>query len=174
VHLVGSRAPRESSGGGHDARMRQRLRPFHLPGGGTCQHGDVSEAGEALLYWEQVSEWFQRSAGLFESISANCTIVESVFDGEPAANLAAAKRLSAQIHEVELLLLADPCPDLWGARQLASIVSTLAEVGHEVVLTFGDPRGTERTVLNAKVTSARRMVTELQRLGTRLLTDVEA
>jgi hypothetical protein len=134
----------------------------------------VSEAGEAFLFWEQVSEWFQRSAGLFESISANCAIVESVFDGDAASNLAAAKRLSAQIHDVELLLLADPCPDLWGARQLGSIVATLAEVGHEVVLSFGDPRGTERTMLNAKVISARRMVTELQRLGTRLLTDATA
>jgi hypothetical protein len=131
----------------------------------------VSEAGEAFLYWEQVSEWFQRAAGLFESISANCGIVESVFDDDPAANLAAAKRLSAQIHDVELLLLADPCPDLWGTRQLDSIVATLAEVGHEVVLSFGDPRGTERTLLHAKVASARRMVTELQRLGARLLTD---
>ena len=88
-----------------------------------------------------------------------------------AANLAAAKRLSAHTRDAELLLLADPCPDLWGARQLNSIVATLAEVGHEIVLAFGDPQGAERTMLNAKVVSARRMVTELQRLGMRLLTD---
>jgi len=131
----------------------------------------MSEAGEAFLYWEQVSEWYRRSAGVFESLSANCSIVESQFDSEPAANLAAAKRLSAHTRDAELLLLADPCPDLWGARQLNSIVATLAEVGHEIVLAFGDPQGAERTMLNAKVVSARRMVTELQRLGMRLLTD---
>ena len=131
----------------------------------------MSEAGEAFLYWEQVSEWFRRSAGLFESVSANCGIVEAIMEGEPAANLAAAKRLGVQIRDAELLLLADPCPDLWGARQLDSIIATLAEVGHEVVLSFGDPRGTERTMLTAKVGSARRMVTELQRLCVRLLTD---
>lgn len=137
----------------------------------TWHDGGMSEAGEAFLYWEQVSEWFQRSAGIFESLSANCGIVEAVFESDPAANLAAAKRLSAQIRDAELLLLADPCPDLWGARQLNSIAATLAEVGHEVVLAFGDPKGAERTMLDAKVISARRMVTELQRLGTRLLSN---
>jgi hypothetical protein len=131
----------------------------------------MSEAGEAFLYLEQVSAWFQRSAGVFESLSANCGIVESIFEADPAANLAAAKLLSEQIHDAELLLLADPCPDLWGARQLNSIVATLAEAGHEVVLAFGDPRGVERTLLTAKVDSARRMVTELQRLAMRLLTE---
>jgi len=131
----------------------------------------MSEAGEAVLYWGQVSEWFQRSAGVFESLSANCSIVESVFDSDPAENLASAKRLSAHIRDAELLLLADPCPDLWGARQLNSIAATLAEVGHEVVLAFGDPKGAERTILTAKILSARRMVTELQRLGSRLLTN---
>ena len=129
----------------------------------------MSEAGETLLYWEQVSEWFQRSAGIFEGLSACCVLVESVLDGEPTANLAAAKLVSAQTKDVELVLLAEPCPDQWGSRQLNSIVSTLAEVGHEVVLGFGDPQGVERTMLEAKVTSARRMVTELQRLGVRLL-----
>jgi len=129
----------------------------------------MSEAGEALLYWEQVSEWFQRSAGIFEGLSACCVLVESILDGEPAANLAAAKLVTAQARDVELVLLAEPCPDQWGSRQLTSIVSTLAEVGHEVVLSFGDPQGVERTMLEAKVTSARRMVTELQRLGVRLL-----
>ena len=129
----------------------------------------MSEAGEAFLYWEQVSEWFQRSAGIFEGLSACCVIVESILDGEPAANLAAAKVLSAHTHDAELVLLADPCPDLWGSRQLNSVVSTLAEVGHEVVMSFGDPQGAEQTMLNAKVNSARRMVTELQRLGVRLL-----
>jgi len=129
----------------------------------------MSEAGEAVLYWEQVSEWFQRSAGIFEGLSACCVLVESILNGEPAANLAAAKLLSAQTKDAELVLLADPCPDLWGSRQLNSIVSTLAEVGHEVVQGFGDPQGAERTMLDAKVTSARRMVTELQRLGVRLL-----
>jgi hypothetical protein len=129
----------------------------------------MSEAGEAFLYWEQVDEWFQRSAGVFESLSAGCVIVESILVGTPAANLAAAKSLSAQTHDAELVLLTDPCPDLWGARQLNSIVATLSEVGHEVVLAFGDPQGAERTMLNAKVDSARRMVTELQRLAARLL-----
>jgi len=131
----------------------------------------VSEAGEALLHWEQVSDWFRRSAGLFESVSANCTIVESVFEDDARANLAAARRLNTQIRDAELLLLADPCPDLWGARQLDSIMATVAEVGHQVVLAFGDPQGVERTVLWAKVASARRMATELQRLGVRLLDD---
>lgn len=131
----------------------------------------MSEAGEAFLYWEQVSEWFRRSAGVFESLSANCGLVESVFESEPSANLASAKRLSTHTHDAELLLLADPCPDLWGARQLNSIMATLAEVGHEIVLAFGDPQGSERTMLRAKVASARRMITELQRLGARMLTD---
>lgn len=129
----------------------------------------MSEAGEAFLYWEQVSEWFQRSAGVFEGLSACCVIVESILDGDPAANLASAKVLNSQTKDAELVLLADPCPDLWGSRQLNSVVSTLAEVGHEVVLSFGDPQGPERTMLDAKVASARRMVTELQRLGVRLL-----
>jgi len=129
----------------------------------------MSEAGEALLYWERVSEWFQRSAGVFEGLSACCVLVESILDGDPAANLVAAKRLSTQTKDAELVLLADTCPDPWGARQLASILSTLAEVGREVVLGFGDPQGAERTMLEAKVASARRMVTELQRLGVRLL-----
>ena len=130
----------------------------------------MTEVGEAFPYWEQVSEWFRRSAGVFEGLSADCGIVESIFESDPAENLASAKLLSSQIHDAELLLLADPCPDLWGGRQLNSIVATLAEVGHEVVLAFGDPKGAERTLLMAKVVSARRMVTELQRLGVRLLT----
>jgi hypothetical protein len=137
----------------------------------TWHDGGVSEASEAFLYGEQVSEWFRRSAGVFESLSANCGIIESVFTSEPAANLAAAKRLSSHIRDAELLLLADPCPDLWGARQLNSIVATLAEAGHEIILAFGDPQGAERTMLQAKLASARRMITELQRLGTRMLTD---
>lgn len=131
----------------------------------------MSQAGEAYVYWERVSEWFQRSAGLFESLSANCGLLESIVAGEPPANLAAARRLSEDTHTAELALLEDPCPDLWGARQLASIVATLSEAGHEVVQAFGDPRGAERTLVRAKVSSARTMVTELQRLGQRLLTD---
>ena len=54
---------------------------------------------------------------------------------------------------------------------MGSVVSTLIEVGHEVVQAFGDPRGAELTLLRAKVASARRMVTELQRLAQRLLAD---
>ena len=131
----------------------------------------MSEASEAFVYGERVSDWFRRSAGLFEALSANCGLLETIVDGEPAANLDAARRLGDQSRRAELALLEDPCPDPWGARQLDSVVSTLVEVGHEVVQAFGDPRGAERTVLEAKVASARRMVTELQRLARRLLAD---
>ena len=55
----------------------------------------MSEAGEALLYGEQVSEWFQRSAGIFEGLSACCVLVESILDGDPAANLAGPRSGSA-------------------------------------------------------------------------------
>ena len=129
----------------------------------------MSEAGEAFLYWEQANEWFQRSAGLFESLSASCVAVESILVGVPADNLATAKLLSAHTHDAELALLTDPCPDQWGARQLHSIVATLSEIGHDVVMAFGDPQGRERVLLAAKVDSARRMVTELERLAARLL-----
>jgi hypothetical protein len=131
----------------------------------------MSEAGEALVYWERVSEWFQRSAGLFESLSASCGLLELIVSAEPPTSLAAARRLGEDTHNAELALLGDPCPDLWGARQLASIVATLSEAGHEVVQAFGDPQGTERTLVHAKVASARYMITELQRLGRRLLDD---
>lgn len=131
----------------------------------------MSEASGAFVYVERVSEWFQRSAGIFESLSANCGRLESIIDGDPPDNLERAKGLGEQSRSVELALVGDPCPDPWGARQLDSIVSTLSEVGHEVVLAFGDPKGPERTLLQAKVASARRMVTELQRLGQRLLAD---
>ncbi len=131
----------------------------------------MSEASEVFVYWERVSEWFQRSAGLFESLSASCGLLESIVGSDPPVNLEGAKRLGDQTRHAELALLEDPCPDLWGARQLGSIVSTLAEVGHEVVQAFGDPKGAELTLLQAKVASARRMVTELQRLAQRLLAD---
>ena len=131
----------------------------------------MTEAGEAFVYWERVSEWFQRSAGLFESLSAGCGLLETLVEHDPTANLEGARRLGDQTHRAELVLLEDPCPDLWGARQLDSVVSTLAEVGHEVVQAFGAPSGAELTLLRAKVASARRMVTELQRLAQRLLAD---
>jgi len=131
----------------------------------------MSEASEAFVYWERVSDWFQRSAGLFESLSANCGLLETIVDGEPSVNLEGAKKLGEHTRRAESALLEDPCPDPWGARQLGSVVSTLIEVGHEVVQAFGDPRGAELTLLRAKVASARRMVTELQRLAQRLLAD---
>jgi hypothetical protein len=131
----------------------------------------MSGASEAFVYGEQVSHWFRRSAGLFESLSASCGLLETIVDGEPAVNLEGARKLGEQTRRAELVLFGDPCPDPWGARQLDSVVATLVEVGHEVVQAFGDPRGAERTMLEAKVASARRMVTELERLAQRLLSD---
>jgi hypothetical protein len=129
----------------------------------------MSAHGGDSLQREQVVEWFQRSAGLFESLSACCVIVESILVGSPAANLAAAKELQGPIHDTEVELLADPCPDVWGSRQLNSIIATLAEIRSEAVMAFGDVDGAEHLLLKAKVDSARRMVTELQRLAARLL-----
>ncbi len=131
----------------------------------------MSEAREAFVSWERVSDWFRRSAGLFEALSANCGLLESIVGGDPSVNLEGARRLGEQSRRVELALLEDPCPDPWGARQLDSVVSTLVEVAHDVVQAFGDPGGAELTLLSAKVASARRAVTELQRLAQRLSTD---
>ena len=61
----------------------------------------MSEASEAFVYWERVSDWFQRSAGLFESLSANCGLLESIVDGEPSVNLEGAKKLGEHTRRAE-------------------------------------------------------------------------
>src|ERR1700686_3405332 len=104
----------------------------------------MSAHGGDSLQKEQVVEWFQRSAGVFESLSACCVIVESILVGSPAANLAAAKERRGRIHDTEAKLLADPCPDVWGLRQLNSIIATLAEIRSEAVMAFGDVDGAEQ------------------------------